>query len=97
MFTCFKVNFEVHSKGDSFLMQIAHTEMPREEIVNNIIDAASNLDKHFPGGWDNVRALYIRTRTSMSLPVYCTLSMLQFFFNFKIISSFSLLRKQIRS
>lgn len=71
-----KTSMELHSHGDTHLMQIGNTSMDKKKILKNILAVCEELSKNYPGGWDNVRALRLKSTTSLALPFYMTLSKL---------------------
>jgi ribosome biogenesis protein UTP30 len=40
------------------------------QILSNISKAVPAIAAHIPGGWDNIQSLYIKTNTSVSLPIW---------------------------
>ncbi|KOC65137.1 Ribosomal L1 domain-containing protein [Habropoda laboriosa] len=64
---------QVHSFGDTHVVQIGHTSMKKKEILENILATCNYLSKHYPGGWANIRSVRIKTTTSVALPIYTTL------------------------
>nr|CAD7441505.1 unnamed protein product [Timema bartmani] len=68
-----KTTLTVHSKGDSYCVVAGHTHQSPKDVAENINTIVAGLFKVFPGGWDNVRALYIKTNKSMPVPVYVSL------------------------
>ncbi|XP_018329695.1 ribosomal L1 domain-containing protein 1 [Agrilus planipennis] len=64
----------IHSKGDSFTMQVGNTSMNEENMKENVIAAIEGLATEFPGGWENISTLYLKTTTSISIPIYINLS-----------------------
>ncbi|KAK4873591.1 hypothetical protein RN001_012951 [Aquatica leii] len=68
-----KTIMKVHSKGDSYAVQIGHTGMSQKEIVENVIQIVEEMDNLFPGGFDNVRSLGIKSNDSILIPIYLTL------------------------
>lgn len=71
-----KTNMQLHSHGDTHLMQIGNTAMNKKKILKNVLVACENLAKKYPGGWANIRALRLKGTTSLALPFYMTLSKL---------------------
>ena len=69
-----KTPLYLHSKGDSFMVQIGHSDMKVEELVENAYYVVNGLDKEFPGGFGNVRSLNLRAHRGLSIPIYTTLS-----------------------
>ncbi|XP_045475756.1 ribosomal L1 domain-containing protein CG13096 [Harmonia axyridis] len=69
-----KSTFQLHSKGDSFMLQIGHNKMSERELVENVFSAIDSLDKTFPGGISNMRSINIFARRGSSLPIYVSLA-----------------------
>ncbi|XP_076243114.1 ribosomal L1 domain-containing protein CG13096 [Calliopsis andreniformis] len=70
-----KTAMHLHSLGDTHIVQIGHTSMKEEEILENVLAVCSDLSKHYPGGWNNIRAVRIKTTTSLALPIYVSTKM----------------------
>lgn len=68
-----KTAMKIHSKSDSFLVQVGHAKMSQEDVFENIVGVVDQLSVEFPGGLDNVRALGIKTSAGLVIPVYLTL------------------------
>ncbi|XP_076763842.1 ribosomal L1 domain-containing protein CG13096 [Xylocopa sonorina] len=64
---------QMHSSGDTHIIQVGHTSMRKEEILENILVTCSYLSKNYPGGWANIRSVRIKTSISLGLPIYMTL------------------------
>ncbi|KOX67263.1 hypothetical protein WN51_00032, partial [Melipona quadrifasciata] len=71
-----KTAMQIHSCGDTHIVQIGHTSMERKQVLENILATCSYLSKNYPGGWTNIRSIRIKTSSSLSLPIYTTLSKL---------------------
>lgn len=69
-----KTSMHIHSNGDTHLVQIGNTSMSKKEILKNILAACKNLSKNYPGGWANIRALRLKSTTTLALPFFMTLS-----------------------
>ena len=54
-------------------MTVANTHMSLEQIVENTMAAVQSVTAKIPMGWNNLKALYIRTDESVSLPVHTSL------------------------
>ena len=54
-------------------LHVANTNMPRDAIVENIVQAMDSAAKIIPGGWKGIQALHIRTHDSIALPIYNSL------------------------
>ncbi|KAB0793167.1 hypothetical protein PPYR_12787 [Photinus pyralis] len=64
---------KMHSKGDSYNLQVGHTEMTKRHIYENIMGVLEDFRLHFPGGLENVRGLGVKMARSITIPVYLTL------------------------
>ncbi|XP_064116867.1 ribosomal L1 domain-containing protein 1-like [Macrobrachium nipponense] len=60
-------------KGNSGIMKIGCFSQSNKMIVENIQEAVQKMLKQFPGGWNNVQALYLKTERSKSVPFYAKL------------------------
>lgn len=69
-----KTPFHLHAKGDSFIIQIAHSKMDSDAKIANFWSAVEGLAKEFPGGWGNIRNLHLKCAKTESIPVYVSLS-----------------------
>lgn len=69
-----KTSTNLHSHGDNFAIQIAHSEMTEDEIYENFEEACTNLAKSIPGGWENIRGLNLKVAKATAIPVYYSLS-----------------------
>ncbi|XP_011643300.1 ribosomal L1 domain-containing protein CG13096 [Pogonomyrmex barbatus] len=68
-----KTSMQIHSDGDTHLMQIGNTAMNEKDVLKNILVACKKLSKDYPGGWANIQALRLKTKSSLALPFYMTL------------------------
>ncbi|XP_029660234.1 ribosomal L1 domain-containing protein CG13096-like [Formica exsecta] len=68
-----KTSMHLHSNGDTHLVQIGNTSMSEKEIMTNILATCKDLEMHYPGKWANIRALRLKSTTSLALPFYMTL------------------------
>lgn len=69
-----KTSMQLHSNGNSHIVQVAHTKMGEEEIVKNVLHVSRTLAQAYPGGWVNIRSLMLKTASSLPVPIYMTLS-----------------------
>lgn len=46
--------------------------MTPKQVTENIISASNWLKKNYPGGWENIEAIYIKSPKSMAIPVHVT-------------------------
>ncbi|EFN87723.1 Ribosomal L1 domain-containing protein 1 [Harpegnathos saltator] len=68
-----KTSMQIHSNGDSHIVQVGNTLMQENEILENILATCKNLSKNYPGGWANIRSLRLKGATTIGLPFYITL------------------------
>ncbi|KAK1119009.1 hypothetical protein K0M31_013782 [Melipona bicolor] len=68
-----KTAMQIHSYGDTHIVQIGHTSMERKQVLENVLATCNYLSKNYPGGWANIRSICIKTSSSLSLPIYTTL------------------------
>ncbi len=55
--------------GGTLAIRVGHIVDPAEHIADNIITAMRDAASHV-GGWENVRALFVKTSLSASVPVF---------------------------
>ncbi len=65
--------FILTNRGNTNHMTVAHTHMSLDQIMENIMAAVQGITAKIPMGWNNIKALYIRTDESVSLPVHTSL------------------------
>lgn len=58
----------------NYTIQVAHAQMKQTSTVENVVQICNELDKHLPGGWKNIRALYLKTPANIDVPIYFTMS-----------------------
>lgn len=88
-----KTILSLHSKGDSYIVEIGQTNMKKEHAYENIIMIVDQLDNEFPGGLSNIRSIGIKTPKSLTIPLYLTLSkyaILKHIFMLKLLISYYL-------
>ncbi|KAJ8686317.1 hypothetical protein QAD02_022111 [Eretmocerus hayati] len=68
-----KTSLQIHGNGDDSVVQIGAFTMNVEEITDNIFAVLENLKVNFPGGWNNLRSIRIKTPSSLSIPIYTSL------------------------
>ena len=59
-----------HNKGSTMMMTVGHTSMKPNHLVDNILQATEVLSKQFSGGWKNIRAIHVKTETSIAIPLH---------------------------
>ena len=63
------------SNAASFTIKIARsTTQSVAHVTDNLLTALPALIKHIPRRWENVRSICLKTRDSLALPVYNSLS-----------------------
>lgn len=75
-----KTSLEIHGAGNSHSMQVASLRMDEVQIKENILAACENLKKAYPGGWENVRSIILKTAKGVGIPIY--FSIRKYFFEF---------------
>lgn len=60
------------SQGNTSNIKVGRLGMPDEEVAANIISVVSKISQHFPGGWENIQRLSIKTAKSKAIPVYAS-------------------------
>lgn len=73
-----KTELEIHSKGDTYIVQVGNTDMTAPQITENMKCLARGLISVFPGSWQNIRSIHVKTDKSIAIPVYYTLSKFYF-------------------
>ncbi|KAG8770354.1 hypothetical protein FRC12_004315 [Ceratobasidium sp. 428] len=58
------------NQGTCTSIKIAPISFTPAQVLENLTTALPNVIKHIKGGWDNVQSLYIKTSTSVSLPIW---------------------------
>eukprot|EP00697_Spironema_sp_BW2_P013653 gnl/Spiro4/3856_TR1902_c0_g1_i1.p1 gnl/Spiro4/3856_TR1902_c0_g1~~gnl/Spiro4/3856_TR1902_c0_g1_i1.p1 ORF type:complete len:356 (+),score=80.33 gnl/Spiro4/3856_TR1902_c0_g1_i1:45-1070(+) len=55
-------------------VKVGNTGMLPEMVVDNILEAAKHVVAHVPKQWKSIQAIHLKTPTSVSLPLYNSLS-----------------------
>lgn len=79
-----KTQFQLHLKGDSYMVQFGHSGMKIDELVENVYTVVDNLNTQFPGKIDNIRGINVYANRATPLPIYLSLSNLSLLFFFKL-------------
>ena len=61
-------------RGTCAMVEIGHTLMSEDSLVENVVQAAAVLAKRYPGGWKNLRSLHVKTEKSMAVPLHVSTS-----------------------
>lgn len=64
----------LHSKGDSFVVQVGHSKMDHGELVENCFCVFKGLEEKFYGGFGNIRSINLFAHRGLTIPIYTTLS-----------------------
>nr|XP_002739337.1 PREDICTED: ribosomal L1 domain-containing protein 1-like [Saccoglossus kowalevskii] len=65
--------FVLIGRGNCSGFSVANTSMTVEEAVENIMAAVQDLTRKIPRGWPNIRCLYLKTKRSVSIPLYTSI------------------------
>lgn len=68
-----KASMNIHSRGDNFISQIGYNLMKQKELVQNISSFVNEIQKVFPGGSRNIKAINIKGGNTMAIPIYYSL------------------------
>lgn len=63
----------LHLKGDCYNVQVGHSKMEVQQIVENVISVVEYLAEKFPGGFENIKGLHISAERSTSIPIYMSI------------------------
>lgn len=69
-----KTPLHLHPDGDTYMVQIGHTQQKSTQIIQNISAVITYLANKYPGGFGNIRSLHVRGETTPSIPIYISLS-----------------------
>jgi len=64
------------SHGNTSNIKVGRLGMTDEEVSANILSVVSKLCQNFPGGWENIQRLSIKTATSKAIPVFASFNSL---------------------
>ena len=67
---------EVHKFGDSHTLPVGKLSMNATDLAENVWAVCEELARQYPGGWQNIRAIRIKSTTSLAIPIYSSLSKL---------------------
>ncbi|KAK3586069.1 hypothetical protein CHS0354_033190 [Potamilus streckersoni] len=60
-------------RGSSSMVTVAHTDLTQEQIVENVIAAASKVSQSIQGGPKNIKNFYIKSTDTTAIPLYISL------------------------
>lgn len=52
------------------MLPVSISSAGRVASVRNVLTAIKCLPKIIPGGWPNIRGLYLKTKNSLGIPIY---------------------------
>lgn len=61
------------STGPSTSVRVSRMSFPLEHTVANVMGAVEHVVSHIPRKWSNVQAIYLKSATSVALPIYTSL------------------------
>ncbi|RZF40711.1 hypothetical protein LSTR_LSTR008660 [Laodelphax striatellus] len=61
---------KLSSEQDTFACRIGHTKQDTDQLVENIVAVGQQLDTIFPGKFENVRSVSIKSTRSIGFPIY---------------------------
>ena len=64
------------SKTTALSVRIGRLSMPSEHLLQNCLTVTKYLSKHVPRGWKEIKVLYVKTVTSVSLPIHNSLDVM---------------------
>lgn len=67
------VYINLSNRGSCSSANVANVGMSPENIAANVIEAVTIIGKEIAGGWDNIKAIHLKTKKSISLPIYTNL------------------------
>ncbi|XP_034938974.1 ribosomal L1 domain-containing protein CG13096-like [Chelonus insularis] len=65
-----KTTLEIHGLGPCHTVKVATLSMPQKKVVKNVLAICEQLKEKYPGGFDNIRSILIKTKSSLGIPVY---------------------------
>jgi len=67
-----KVSFKISSNSNFSIFEVGTHKMGDPKIVDNILSAIEQLKDKWPGGWKNIKRLYLKPMiaSKVSIPIY---------------------------
>merc|ERR1719509_493629 len=59
--------------GSCSSVSVGYSTLTKEQLVDNTLAVLKAVVDKFPGGWANVRSVYVKSQSTPSLPLYVTL------------------------
>jgi len=59
--------------GSCSSVSVGYSTLTKEQLVDNTLAVLKAVVEKFPGGWANVRSVYVKSQSTPSLPLYVTL------------------------
>lgn len=69
-----KTVMRLHGEGTTSSLRVGNGKQTPKQICENIQAVVLQVAEKFPGGWNNVRSIHVKTPRSLAIPVYLTLS-----------------------
>uniref|UniRef100_UPI00358FD528 ribosomal L1 domain-containing protein 1 isoform X2 n=1 Tax=Myxine glutinosa TaxID=7769 RepID=UPI00358FD528 len=63
----------VSNKGSCSSVHVAHIGMSVDMVIKNVMAANASIIRRFPLGWKNVKMVHLKTKSSITLPIYMAL------------------------
>jgi len=68
-----KTCMEIHKFGNTHTMQIGTISMDETKVEENVWAACEALAEDYPGGWDNIRTIQLKTPIGLGIPIFVNL------------------------
>merc|ERR1719319_461951 len=59
--------------GSCSSVSVGYSTLTKEQLIDNTLAVLKAVVDKFPGGWANVRSVYVKSQSTPSLPLYVTL------------------------
>ncbi|XP_013069710.2 ribosomal L1 domain-containing protein 1-like isoform X1 [Biomphalaria glabrata] len=60
----------ITSKGASSIATVGHVKMSPGQVTENVVAASEQISQEVAGGANNIKQLNLKTKTSLSIPIY---------------------------
>ncbi|KAG0631098.1 hypothetical protein M758_1G227600 [Ceratodon purpureus] len=84
------------SGGTCSVVKVARVSQPREEIVANVMAVVEGVAEQVPKKWANIRAYFLKTLESASLPLYQALPVMPLKIELPVVSQLEV-KKSVKS
>ncbi|XP_026468784.1 ribosomal L1 domain-containing protein CG13096-like [Ctenocephalides felis] len=68
-----KTSIMLTPRGNTTITKVGHSKMTSQEVTDNIIAASNWLKSNYPGGWENIESIYVKSPTTLSIPIHISL------------------------